>query len=135
MPIIGTLTSVVPVVTRDLAGCTRPRRAAQRPAQDLNQGEHAGLLDDAGTQALAWLPGHPSPSASLATVVRAVMDVLTTNLDGTKPAGAAATVGAVWGAAAVRGRRFVSHRGGKWQTVAFGRLSRFAWSGGQQGPS
>ena len=82
--IVETLTRVVPVITRDINGAPEPDvlRAALR--KNLNQGEHAGGLDDAEVRALAWLEKASRPVSALEdeSVVCEVLDALATRLDG-----------------------------------------------------
>jgi hypothetical protein len=85
--IVEGLTRVIPVATRDLAGTPDPdilRRALRRK---LNQGEHAGELDQDEVKALAWIQRASRPVSSLEdpSLVCDVLDALALRLDG-KPA-------------------------------------------------
>jgi integrase len=85
--IIETLIRVVPVVVRDLAGAPDPdvlRRALRR---NLNQGGHAGELDQDEAKAIAWIARASRPVSALEdpAVVADVLDALAVNLNG-KPA-------------------------------------------------
>jgi len=86
--ILETLTRVLPVVTRDLPGA--PDAAVLRRAlwKDLNQGAHAGSLDEAQARALAWLEKASRPVSAFReeSVVCDVLDVLAVKLDGTRSA-------------------------------------------------
>jgi hypothetical protein len=64
------------------------RGRAQPLWKDLNQGEHAGPLDAAQAQALAWLEKASRPVSALRneSVVCDVLDALAFNLDGTRSA-------------------------------------------------
>ena len=85
--IIETLARVVPVVVRDLAGT--PERDTLRRAlrKNLNQGQHAGQLDEHEAKAIAWLARASRPVSALEdpSVVADVLDALAVNLNG-KPA-------------------------------------------------
>jgi hypothetical protein len=53
--IIETLSRVVPVVTQELPGAPDAGQLRRALRKHLNPGEHAGVLDEAEVQALAWL--------------------------------------------------------------------------------
>jgi hypothetical protein len=76
------------VVTRDLRGAPDPAVLRKALWKDLNQGEHAGPLDAAQAQALAWLERASRPVSALKdeSVVCDVLDALAFNLDGTRAA-------------------------------------------------
>ncbi len=85
--VIETLTRVVPVVVTDLKGA--PEGAVLRSAlrKQLNQGEHAGELDEDEARAISWIARASRPVGSLTdpAVVCDILDALTVNLNG-KPA-------------------------------------------------
>jgi hypothetical protein len=82
--IIEALIRVVPVVVRDLPGT--PDRDILRRAlrKKLNQGEHAGQLDEDDTKALMWLARASRPVSALEdpSVVCDVLEALAVNLNG-----------------------------------------------------
>ena len=86
--ILETLTRVLPVVTRDLPGAPDPAVLRRTLWKNLNQGEHAGPLDEAESQALAWLERASRPVSALRdeSVVCDVLDALAINLDGRRSA-------------------------------------------------
>ena len=59
--IIEALAKVVPVVIRDLAGAPDPAVLRRALSKQLNQGGHAGQLDEDEAQALGWVRRHPGP--------------------------------------------------------------------------
>jgi integrase len=85
--VIETLTRIVPVVVADLKGA--PEDAILRSAlrKKLNQGGHAGELDEDETRAVSWIERASLPVGSVAdpAVVCDILDALTVNLNG-KPA-------------------------------------------------
>jgi integrase len=85
--IIETLIRVVPVVVRDLAGGPDPHVLRYALRKKLNQGEHAGELDDDEAKAIAWIARASRPVSALEdpSVVCDVLDALAVNLNG-KPA-------------------------------------------------
>ena len=82
--VIETLTRVVPVVVADLKGA--PEDAVLRSAlrKKLNQGGHAGELDEDETRAIGWIERASLPVGSVAdpAVVCDILDALTVNLNG-----------------------------------------------------
>ena len=84
--IIETLIRVVPVVVRDLTGRPEPDVLRYALRKKLNQGEHAGELDDEA-KAISWLARASRPVSALEdpSVVADVLDALAVNLNG-KPA-------------------------------------------------
>jgi integrase len=85
--IIETLIRVVPVVVRDPAGRPEPDVLRYVLRKKLNQGEHAGELDDDEAKAISWLARASRPVSALEdpSVVADVLDALAVNLNG-KPA-------------------------------------------------
>jgi hypothetical protein len=85
--IIEALIRVVPVVVRDLAGAPDPDLLRYALRKTLNQGEHAGQLDEDEAKAIAWLARASRPVSALEdpSVVCDVLDALAVNLNG-KPA-------------------------------------------------
>jgi integrase len=81
---IETLSRVVPVAVRDLAGAPEPAvlRAALR--KKLNQGGHIGTPPEDEARAIAWLEKASRPISAFenAATVCDVLDVLAINLDG-----------------------------------------------------
>ena len=63
--IIETLIRVVPVVVRDLAGRPEPDVLRYALRKKLNQGEHAGELDDDEAKAISWLARASRPVSVL----------------------------------------------------------------------
>jgi len=53
--ILETMTRVLPIVTRELPSAPDPSVLRKALWKTLNQGDHAGALDEAQSQALAWL--------------------------------------------------------------------------------
>ncbi len=86
--IIETLARVVPVVVRDLAGAPDPDILRHALRKKLNQGQHAGQLDDDETKAITWLARASRPVSALEdpSVVADVLDALAAKLDGTPAA-------------------------------------------------
>jgi integrase len=82
--ILETLSRVVPVVTRDAPGAPDPVVLRRALSKDLNQGSHAGTLDQAEARALAWLEKASRPVSALEddAVVCDALDALAVNLDG-----------------------------------------------------
>jgi integrase len=87
--IIEALIRVVPVVVRDLPGTPDPDVLRRALRKKLNQGGHAGELDEDEVKAIAWLARASRPVGALEdpSVVADVLDALAVNLDG-KPAAA-----------------------------------------------
>ena len=85
--IIETLIRVVPVVTRDLAGARDPDVLRRALRKNLNQGGHAGELDEAEAKAITWIvrASRPVSAHQDPSLVCDVLDALAVNLDG-KPA-------------------------------------------------
>jgi integrase len=85
--IIETLIRVVPVVVRDLAGAPDPGLLRRALRKKLNQGGHAGELDQDEAKAIAWIARASRPVSALEdpAVVADVLDALAVNLNG-KPA-------------------------------------------------
>ena len=85
--IIETLARVVPVVVRDLAGAPDPDVLRHALRKKLNQGQHAGDLDQDQAKAIGWLTRASRPISAFEdpSVVCDVLDALALNLDG-KPA-------------------------------------------------
>ena len=85
--IIEALARVVPVVVRDLAGAPDPDVLRRALTKTLNQGEHAGELDEDEAKAIAWITRASRPLSALQdpAVVCDVLDALAVRLDG-KPA-------------------------------------------------
>jgi hypothetical protein len=83
--IIEALARVVPVVARDLAGAPDPDVLRHALTKKLNQGQHAGQLDDGETKALAWLARASRLVSAFEdpSVVCDVLDVLAARLGGT----------------------------------------------------
>jgi integrase len=86
--IIETLSRVVPVVTQELPGAPDAGQLRRALRKHLNPGEHAGVLDEAEAQALAWLEKASRPVSVLKdeSVISDVLDALAINLDGTRSA-------------------------------------------------
>ena len=86
--LIETLATVVPVVVRDLPGAPDPGVLRHALTIKLNQGQHAGQLDDDEAKALAWLARASRPVSALEdpSLVCDVLDVLAARLDGTPAA-------------------------------------------------
>jgi integrase len=86
--ILETLTRVLPVVTRDLPGAPDPAVLRKALWKHLNQGEHAGELDEAEARALMWLEKASRPMSVFRdeSLVCDVLDALAVNLDGTRSA-------------------------------------------------
>jgi integrase len=82
--LIEALAAVVPVVVRDLAGAPDPDILRRALRKKLNQGQHAGQLDDSETKALTWLVRASRPVSALEdpSVVCDVLDALAVRLDG-----------------------------------------------------
>jgi hypothetical protein len=87
--IIESLARVIPVVTRDLPGAPGPDVLRSALRKKLNQGAHAGTLDDDETKAIAWLQRASRPVSAFEdpSLVCDVLDALAVRLDG-KPASA-----------------------------------------------
>jgi len=87
LSVIETLTRVVPVVVSGHKGAPDPAVLRSALRKTLNQGGHAGELDEDEARAIAWIARASRPVGSLAdpAVVCDVLDALTVNLDG-KPA-------------------------------------------------
>jgi hypothetical protein len=85
--IIETLARVVPVVVRDLPGAPDPAVLRRALTKQLNQGGHAGELDQDEAKAIGWIQRASRPVSAFedASVVCDVLDALAVNLDG-KPA-------------------------------------------------
>ena len=85
--IIETLARVVPVVVRDLAGAPDPDVLRRALTKKLNQGQHAGDLDQDQAKAIGWITRASRPISAFEdpSVVYDVLDALALNLDG-KPA-------------------------------------------------
>lgn len=85
--IIETLARVVPVVVRDLAGAPDPAVLRHALTKKLNQGGHAGELDQDQAKAIGWITRASRPVSVFQdpSVVCDVFDALALNLDG-KPA-------------------------------------------------
>jgi integrase len=85
--IIETLARVVPVVVRDLAGAPDPDVLRHALTKKLNQGQHAGDLDQDQAKAIGWITRASRPVSAFQdpSVVCDVLDALALNLDG-KPA-------------------------------------------------
>jgi integrase len=86
--ILETLTRVVPVVTHDTPGAPDPTVLRRALGKSLNPGDHAGSLDGAERQAMAWLEKASRPVGAFedAAVVCDVLDALSVNLDGSTSA-------------------------------------------------
>ncbi len=86
--ILETLTRVLPVVTRELPGAPDPSVLRKALWKNLNQGDHAGALDEAQSQALAWLEKASRPVSAFKdeSVVCDVLGALAVNLDGKRSA-------------------------------------------------
>jgi integrase len=85
--IIEALIRVIPVVVRDLAGTPDPDILRRALRKQLNQGGHAGQLDQDEARAIAWIARASRPVSALEdpSVVCDVLDALAVRLDG-KPA-------------------------------------------------
>jgi integrase len=86
--ILETLVRVVPVVTRDLPGAPDPAVLRKALWKHLNQGEHAGPLDETQSRALTWLQRASQPVSAFKdeSVVCDVLDSLAINLNGMRAA-------------------------------------------------
>lgn len=86
--IIEALSPVVPVVVRDVAGAPIPDVLRRALRKQLNQGGHAGELDQDETKAIGWITKASRPVSAFedASVVCDVLDALAVNLDGTASA-------------------------------------------------
>lgn len=85
--IVESLTRVIPVVVRSLAGTPDPDVLRSALRKQLNQGPYAGTLDRDETRAIAWIGRASRPVSALEdpSVVGDVLDALALRLDG-KPA-------------------------------------------------
>lgn len=93
--IIETLSRVVPAVVRDLAGTPDPKVLRRALRKKLNQGQHAGELDEDEAKAITWLARASRPVSALEdpSVVCDVLDALAVNLNG-KPSPPSTSPGA-----------------------------------------
>ncbi len=82
--IVETLSRVVPVVVRDLAGAPDPAVLRGALRKKINQGSHAGTLTEDEAKAIAWLDKASRPMSAFedAATVCDVLDALAVNLDG-----------------------------------------------------
>ena len=82
--IVETLSRVVPVPVRGLAGAPDPAVLRGALRKTLNQGSHAGTLTDEEVKAVAWLEKASLPMSAFedAATVCDVLDALAVNLDG-----------------------------------------------------
>jgi integrase len=85
--LVDTLSRVVPVLVRDLAGRPDPDTVRSALRKKLNQGSNPGELDEDERKAIAWIARASRPVGALsdASAVCDVLDALATRLDG-KPA-------------------------------------------------
>jgi integrase len=82
--VVETLSRVVPVAVRDLAGAPEPSVLRGALRKKLNQGGHAGALTGDEASAIAWLGKASRPVSAFedAATVCDVLDALAVNLDG-----------------------------------------------------
>jgi hypothetical protein len=82
--IIEALARVIPVVVRDLAGAPDPVTLRRALTKQLNQGGHAGELDEDEAKAIGWIQKASRPVSAFedASVVCDVLDALAVKLDG-----------------------------------------------------
>ena len=87
LSVIETLTRVVPIVVSDQKGAPNPSVLRSALRKTLNQGGHAGELDEDEVRAIAWIARTSRPVGSLKdpAVICDILDALTINLNG-KPA-------------------------------------------------
>jgi hypothetical protein len=85
--IVETLARVIPVIVRDLASAPDTDVLRRALRKELNQGGHAGVLDEDEARAIAWIARASRPVSALEdpSVVCDVLDALAVNLNG-KPA-------------------------------------------------